>query len=340
MIASNIQTRDTFGRQLRDLRLSVVDACNLRCSYCMPPDRAYHFVKHDRLLSPTEIETLVGLFADLGVCKLRITGGEPLLRRELEEIVTRVAKIDGIREIALTTNGLLLKQHAAALATAGVQRVTVSLDTIDPEGYAAMSGVGACVARVLEGIDAARAAGLAPIKINTVVQRGVNEDGILDLVDFARETGSVLRFIEYMDVGNLNGWRMADVVPSLELLARIQARYPLTPLDPTYHGEVASRYRYEDGRGEIGFISSVTEPFCRTCNRARISAVGTLYTCLFSCTGLDLLSLIRSGAGAAELRERIQAVWHARDDRYSEERTMLAVNQAPREKVEMYTIGG
>lgn len=306
----------------------------------MPPDRTYRFVKQDQLLSPTEIETLVGLFVDLGVRKVRVTGGEPLLRRELDEIVTRLAKIDGIDEIALTTNGLLLKQQAAPLAAAGLQRVTVSLDTIDPVLYAEMSGVGAKLAQALQGIDAARAAGLAPVKINTVVQRGVNEDGILDLADYARENDCILRFIEYMDVGNLNGWRMADVVPSLELLARIQSRYPLTPVDPTVHGEVASRYRYEDGRGEIGFISSVTEPFCRTCTRARVSAVGTLYTCLFSCAGLDLRALLRAGVGALELRERIQAVWHARDDRYSEERTMLAVNQGDRTKVEMYAIGG
>ena len=329
--------RDRLGRPLRDLRLSVIDACNFRCPYCMPADRIPddHGLDAASRLSFDEIETLVRGFARLGVRKLRITGGEPLLRRNLPELVSRLVAIEGIEDLALTTNGSLLARHAHALRKAGLHRLTVSLDALDAELFSQLSGGRGHIDDVLAGLSEAQAAGFAGIKLNCVVQRGVNESQVLPLAGFAREHGHVLRFIEYMDVGTCNGWRREGVVPSAELRDRLHARWPLRPLDPQYRGEVASRYAYADGGGEVGFVSSVSAPFCGDCHRARVSADGHLYTCLFAGEGSDLRPVLRDGDIA--LADRVAQLWSQRGDRYSELRGRAG---ASRRHVEMYLVGG
>src|SRR5438093_4036231 len=313
---------DTLGRPLRDLRISVTDRCNFRCVYCMPSEvfgRDYRFMDRKELLTFEEIERVARAFVAHGVEKIRITGGEPLVRRDLERLVERLATIDGL-DLTLTTNGSLLPQKAQALADAGLRRVTVSLDSLDDATFRAMNDVDFPVSRVLDGIDAASAAGL-PVKVNTVVKRGVNEGSVVELARFFKGSGRILRFIEYMDVGATNGWRLDDVVPAEEIIAAIDAELPLEPLEPNYRGEVAQRWRYRDGEGEIGVIASVTQPFCGDCTRARISAEGRLYTCLFALKGHDLRALVRGGASDEELAEEISRVWAQRADRYSELRT-------------------
>lgn len=314
-------TTDVFGRRLRDLRVSVTDRCNFRCSYCMPADREYDFFSRDELLAFDEIERLVRLFARLGVVKVRVTGGEPLLRPDLESLVDRLASIDALEDLAMTTNGYLLARHAGALEEAGLDRVTVSLDAVDEEAFHAMNGRDFGLPEVLEGIDAAREAGLDPVKVNMVVRRGVNDDRVLEMARRFRGTGVIVRFIEYMDVGTLNGWSLGDVVPSRELVERINAEMPLVPVGKRYPGEVADRYRYLDGSGEIGFVSSVSQPFCRTCTRARLSADGKVYTCLFATGGRDLRALVRDGAEDRRILDELREIWHGRRDRYSERRT-------------------
>ena len=329
--------RDRLGRPLHDLRLSVIEACNFRCPYCMPADEVpdgYGFDAATRL-SFDQIETLVRAFARLGMRKLRLTGGEPLLRRDLPALVARLAGIEGIEDIALTTNGVLLPRHARALREAGLGRVTISLDALDPLLFRAMSGGRGEVADVLAGIEAARVAGFPVIKLNSVVQRGVNEHQVLPLVERFRDSGMVLRFIEYMDVGTCNHWRREGVVPSAELRDAIHARWPLRPLDPHYRGEVADRYGFVDGGGEIGFVSSVTSPFCGDCHRARVSADGHLYTCLFAGEGADLRPALEEGEQA--LAGHVAGIWRGRTDRYSEIRGEAGDS---RRHVEMFLVGG
>ncbi len=331
---------DTLKRPLRDLRVSVTDRCNFRCRYCMPKEvfgRDYEFLAREELLSFEEIARLARIFAAAGVHKVRLTGGEPLLRAQLESLIEMLAGVEGIDDVTLTTNGSLLARKADALAKAGLGRVTVSLDSLDDAVFMAMNDVDFPVARVLEGIEAAAAAGLTPIKVNMVVKRGMNEDSVLPMARHFRGTGHIVRFIEYMDVGSSNGWRLDDVVPSAEIVEMISADMPLKPLQPNYPGEVANRWRYADGSGEIGLISSVTNPFCGGCTRARLSAEGVLYTCLFATGGTDIRSLLRAGAGDAELAAAIGLIWSNRDDRYSELRSK-ATKGLP--KVEMSYIGG
>jgi cyclic pyranopterin phosphate synthase len=330
---------DRLGRPIRDLRISVTDRCNFRCVYCMPKEvfgRDYPFLPRAELLTFEEIERVARTFAGLGVEKIRITGGEPLLRRDLETLVGLLAGIDGL-DLTLTTNGALLARKAAALRDAGLSRITVSLDSLDDDVFRAMNDVDFPVTRVLEGIDAALAAGLAPVKVNVVVKRGLNEESVLPMARHFRGTGVVLRFIEYMDVGHSNGWRLDDVVPAAEIVAAIDAELPLEPVEPAYRGEVANRWRYRDGSGEIGVISSVTQPFCGDCTRARLSADGKLHTCLFAVKGHDLRALVRGGASDEELTAAIAGIWRARTDRYSELRSAAT---ADLEKVEMSYIGG
>ncbi len=339
MATSSPLGADTLGRMLRDLRISVTDRCNFRCRYCMPKEifnREYEFLAREQLLSFEEIARLARLFVDFGVTKVRLTGGEPLLRRGIEDLVEQLAAIPGIDDLTLTTNGSLLARKADALAGAGLSRVTVSLDSLDEEVFQAMNDVGFPVADVLAGVDAAAAAGL-PVKINVVLKRGVNDGGIVAMARRFRGTGMTVRFIEYMDVGTSNGWRLDDVVPAAEVVALIAAEYPLEPVDPRYPGEVAQRWRYVDGAGEVGVISSVTQPFCGACTRARLSAEGQLYTCLFATSGHDLRALLRSDATDDELAAAIRSVWETRDDRYSEIRSS-ATTGLP--KVEMSYIGG
>ena len=329
---------DTLGRGLRDLRISVTDRCNFRCVYCMPRevfDSNFRFVPHEQVLRFEEIARLARIFAGLGVKKIRLTGGEPLVRKNLERLVAMLAGLEV--DLTLTTNGSSLAKQAPALADAGLRRITVSLDSLDDARFRAINDADFPVAKVLEGIEAAAAAGLAPVKINMVVKRGVNEQDIVPMAERWRGSGHIARFIEYMDVGSTNGWRMDDVVPSAEVVRRIAERYPLEPVDPNYAGEVAERWRYRDGAGEIGVISSVTQAFCRGCNRLRLSAEGSLYTCLFAQTGHDLKGLLRGGAADEEIRDEIAAVWRRRDDRYSEIRTSQT-SALP--KVEMSYIGG
>ena len=329
---------DRLGRPIRDLRISVTDRCNFRCVYCMPKEvfgRDYPFLPRAELLTFEEIERLARTFAGLGVEKIRITGGEPLLRRDLETLLAMLAAIPGV-DLTLTTNGALLARKAQALRDAGLNRITVSLDSLDDETFRAMNDVDFPVERVLAGIDAALAAGLEPVKVNVVVKRGLNEASVLDIARRFRGTGHTVRFIEYMDVGASNGWRLDDVVPAAEIVSMIGAEFPLEPLEAAYRGEVAERYRYLDGAGEIGVIASVTQPFCGDCTRARISADGKLYTCLFAVRGHDLRALLRSDS-SGDLEETIRAVWERRADRYSELRT--AETSALR-KVEMSYIGG
>jgi GTP 3',8-cyclase len=333
------QARDRHGRSLRDLRISVTDRCNFRCPYCMPrevfgPDHA--FLPRSELLTFEEVERLVRVFASLGVRKVRLTGGEPLLRRDLPQLVRRIAAVDGVEDVALTTNGALLATHAQALADAGLTRVTVSLDSLDPEVFRRMADTKIPLQRVLDGISAAAAAGLGPVKLNTVLKRGENDDGLLDLVEYARDGGHVLRVIEYMDVGTTNGWRAEETVPSAEVLERIAARHPVVPV-PERDGAPAERWAYADGRGEVGVISSVSSPFCGTCTRARVTAVGELFTCLFAATGTDLRAVLRSGADDDALREAVAGRWARRDDRYSELRASGATDLP---KAEMSYLGG
>jgi cyclic pyranopterin phosphate synthase len=328
---------DTFGRPLRDLRISVTDRCNFRCVYCMPKEvygRDHRFLDRRELLTFEEIERVARVFVDAGVRKLRITGGEPLVRRDLERLIALLAGLDV--DLTLTTNGSLLPQKAQALADAGLSRITVSLDSLDDAQFRALNDVDFPVDRVLEGIDAAAAAGL-PVKVNAVVKRGANDDQIVPMAAFFRERGHTLRFIEYMDVGSTNGWRLDDVVPAAEIVAALDEAFGVEPVDPSYRGEVARRYRYRAGAGEVGVIASVTQPFCGDCTRARLSAEGRLFTCLFALRGHDLRAVVRSGATDEELAEAIRGVWGARKDRYSERRSE-ATTGLPR--IEMSYIGG
>ena len=336
--------RDRLGRALRDLRISVTDRCNFRCVYCMPKEvfgKDYPYLAHSQLLSFEEITRLAKIFTEHGIEKIRLTGGEPLLRRNIERLIEMLAAItlpNGERiELTLTTNASLLAKKARALKDAGLRRVTVSLDALDDPTFMAMNDADFPVAKVLAGIDAADAAGLAPVKINMVVKRGVNEHSILPMARRFKGAGHVLRFIEFMDVGATNGWRMDDVIPSRQIIRMIDAHMPLEAIDPNYPGEVAERWRYLDGSGEIGVISSVTQAFCRSCTRARISTEGMLYTCLFATSGYDFRALLRAGKSDAEIRTAIAAVWGARDDRYSEIRT---AETAKERKIEMSYIGG
>ena len=332
--------RDTRGRPLHDLRISVTDRCNFRCVYCMPravfgPDHA--FLPRTELLTFEEITRLVGVFARLGVEKVRLTGGEPLVRRELPVLVGQLAAIPGVRDLTLTTNGVLLPQHAADLKAAGLHRVTISLDADDDATFMRLNDSGVPVSKVMAGIEAAEAAGLGPIKLNMVVKRGWNEHAVLPMARRFRGTGRILRFIEYMDVGHSNGWRLDEVVSADEIERTIASEFPLEPMPPSNPGEVAERYRYLDGAGEIGIIASVSRPFCGACNRARLSADGQLYTCLFATTGHDLRALLRGGASDDELERQLRSIWEARDDRYSELRSEETVGLP---KVEMSYIGG
>jgi cyclic pyranopterin phosphate synthase len=338
--------KDRLSRPLRDLRISVIDRCNFRCPYCMPAElygADFKFLPRAHWLTPGEIKRVASVFLQLGVKKLRLTGGEPLLRRDIVEIVAGLAELHGVEDLAMTTNGSRLAEHAEALKAAGLKRLTVSLDSLDEEVFRAMNGGRGELSTVLAGIEAARKAGF-PIKINTVVERGQNDHTLLDLVDRFRGTGVIVRFIEYMDVGTVNGWQPRQVVPSKELLARLSARWPLSPAGSNYRGEVAKRYTFDDGQGEIGFISSVSEPFCGDCHRARLSADGTVYTCLFASAGTDLRTALRSGASDADLVGLLQNVWRNRTDRYSEIRGRLLEHkpegEAGRERVEMYRMGG
>lgn len=334
-------TLDRLGRPLHDLRISVTDRCNFRCTYCMPKEifgREYEFLARDQLLSFEEIERVASAFVRAGVRKIRLTGGEPLLRKGIDDLVGRLARLAGVEDLTLTTNGSLLERKAGALKEAGLQRVTVSLDSMDDTVFMAMNDVGFPVQAVLDGIAAASAAGLDPIKINMVVKRGVNESSVVDVAQHFRHTGHVVRFIEYMDVGTTNGWRLDDVVSGREIVDLIDGQFPLEPVNPDYRGEVARRYRYKDGGGEVGVITSVTQPFCGDCTRARLSAEGKLYTCLFASTGTDLRAVVRSGASDAELDDAIGAVWGRRVDRYSEIRSEQTVKLT--RKVEMSYIGG
>jgi cyclic pyranopterin phosphate synthase len=330
-------------RPMRDLRISVMDRCNFRCPYCMPREtyhERYRFLGSHERLSFDEIVRLTRLFVQLGVRKLRLTGGEPLLRANLPDLIGDLTDIPGVEDVALTTNGVLLSRYASELKAAGLRRITVSLDSLDPAVFARMSGGFGGVAEVLDGIEHARRAELTPVKINAVVQRGVNDHTVLDLVERFRGTGVTVRFIEYMDVGNRNHWSSDLVVASKELLQRIGARWPLTILEPEYRGEVARRYAFADGQGEVGFISSVSQPFCGECSRARLSSDGMLYTCLFATHGTSLRDALRGGASDDQLLEAIRGVWGRRSDRYSELRASLRDGTHDERKVEMFYIGG
>ncbi|MDX9718528.1 GTP 3',8-cyclase MoaA [Thauera sp. AutoDN2] len=330
---------DRRGREVRDLRISVTDRCNFRCVYCMPREvfgDDYAFLPRRELLSFEEILRVARLFAERGVRKIRITGGEPLLRKDVERLIEMLARLDGV-EITLTTNGVLLPRMAQRLADAGLHRVTVSLDALDDALFRRMNDADYPVEKVLEGIDAARAAGLGPIKVNMVVKRGTNDGDIEAMATHFRHSGHILRFIEFMDVGASNGWKMDEVLPSREVVARIDRLFPLEPADPNYVGEVAERWRYKDGAGEIGVISSVTQAFCSSCTRIRLSTEGQLYTCLFAQQGHDLRTLLRTGADDAQIDAVIARVWNGRDDRYSEIRTAATAAQR---KIEMSYIGG
>ena len=332
---------DRMKRPIRDLRVSVTDRCNFRCTYCMPLEvfgERYEFLPKSEILTYEEIARLAVIFIGLGARKVRLTGGEPMVRDGIEKLVTLLAGIEGLEDLAMTTNGYLLAGKARSLKEAGLHRVTVSLDTLDDKIFGAMNGRGFGVARVLEGIDAAEAAGLGPIKIDAVVQRGVNDHTIVDLARHFKGTGQIVRFIEYMDVGNRNGWQLDHVVPSDEVVERINAEFPIEPVAPGYFGEVAQRYRYLDGSGEIGVISSVTQPFCGSCTRVRLSPQGEVYTCLFGTHGHDLRGPMRSGATDEELAGILTGVWSDRTDRYSEIRASLT--EPVGKKIEMYQIGG
>lgn len=326
---------------MHDLRISVTDRCNFRCTYCMPKEifgDDYEFLTRDEKLTYEEIARLAALFVARGVTKLRLTGGEPLMRRQVEKLVGMLAAIDGVEDLTLTTNASLLARKAHQLRSAGLSRVTVSLDAVDDPTFQKMNDVGFPVADVLEGIRVASEQGLGPIKVNAVIQRGVNEHAVLDMARHFRGTGNIVRFIEYMDVGTTNGWRLTDVVPAAEMISMINEVFPVEPVDPNYRGEVAKRYRYKDGGGEVGLISSVTEPFCGSCTRVRLSAEGSIYTCLFAGAGTDLKGALRAGATDDELGAIIDATWTSRTDRYSEIRSSQTVSIGQR--VEMSYIGG
>lgn len=334
---------DRLSRPLHDLRISVMDRCNFRCPYCMPKEQFhenYQFLKSHERLSFDEIVRLSKLFASLGVRKLRLTGGEPLLRTNLPDLIGDLTGIPGIDDIALTTNGVLLGKHAVDLRANGLKRVTVSLDTLDKDIFARLSGGFGALEQVLDGIDAAIAAGLTPVKINAVIERDVNDHTALDLVERFRGSPVIVRFIEFMDVGNRNHWRPQMVVPSGELAARIHERWPMHPVSQNYRGEVAERWRFDDGAGEVGFISSVSQPFCGACSRARLSSEGKFYTCLFATQGMDLRAPLRAGADDAEMLRMIRGVWAGRTDRYSELREELRDQGPDTKKIEMYYIGG
>jgi cyclic pyranopterin phosphate synthase len=340
----SISVTDTLDRPVRDLRLSVTDRCNFRCSYCMPADvfgEKYRFLPRSEILSFEEIERLVRLFSELGVGKLRISGGEPLLRADLTSLVERLARTPGIRDLALTTNGVLLPRLGTLLRKAGLSRVTISLDSLDDAVFKRMNGERGSVEQVLEGIAAAKEAGFSPIKINCVVRRGMNDGDVVELARHFKGSGAVLRFIEYMDVGTKNGWDWEQVVPAREILERIEAELPLEPTAPNYRGEVARRWRYRDGGGEIGIIASVTQPFCGDCTRARLTTDGKLVTCLFGTAGTDLRGPMREGVSDGELRELIRRVWTERGDRYSESRSSQPTEgESGARRIEMYQVGG
>jgi GTP 3',8-cyclase len=330
---------DKLGRPLRDLRISVTDRCNFRCTYCMPKEvfgREYQFLERDELLTFEEIERVARIFVAHGVTKIRLSGGEPLVRRHMERLVEMLGRIPGL-DLAMTTNASLLARKADSLKRAGLRRITVSLDSLDNDVFMAMNDVRFPVDRVLEGIEAAEAAGFRPIKINCVVRRGMNEHTVADMARRFKGTGHIVRFIEYMDVGTTNGWRLDDVVPAQQIVEMIDSEMPIEPIEPNYRGEVANRYRYTDGSGEIGIIASVTQPFCGNCTRARLSADGSIYTCLFATVGHDLRAALRDGASDDELSSLIAVVWARRGDRYSEIRS---ADTAALPKVEMSYIGG
>ncbi|MCH7662357.1 MAG: GTP 3',8-cyclase MoaA [Chloroflexi bacterium] len=331
---------DKLDRPLRDLRISVTDRCNFRCTYCMPRevfDRAYQFMPKEQLLSFEEIQRVAEIFVGLGIEKIRLTGGEPLMRRDLESLIEMLSLIPGLKDLTLTTNGSFSLQRVQSLKSAGLSRITVSLDSLDDEVFKAMNDVDFPVQRVLDWIEASAEAGLSPIKINMVVKRGLNEDSILPMARYFKEKGHILRYIEYMDVGHTNGWRLDDVVPAADIVKRINAELPIQPAEANYRGEVANRYRYVDGSGEIGVIASVTQPFCGDCTRMRVSADGKLYTCLFAVYGHDLRALLRDGANDDQIVQTISGIWAKRVDRYSELRS-LQTDEIP--KVEMSYIGG
>lgn len=332
---------DKFKRPIRDLRISVIDKCNFRCPYCMPAEifgADYNFLHNSELLSNEELIRLARLFAQVGVTKLRITGGEPLIRPELVELIQAWVQIPGIEDVAMTTNGYYLRQHAQALYDAGLHRLTVSLDALDDETFQILNGRKSTVARVLDGIAAAQEVGFTNIKINCVVKKGVNEHAVLDLARRFKGTGIIVRYIEYMDVGNLNGWKMDDVVTAAEIREMINAEMPLEAIAPNYVGEVANRFTYKDGEGEVGIIASVTKPFCGNCTRARVSSAGEYYTCLFANNGTDLRAPLRDGSSDEEIIGRISGVWRKRDDQYSELRTSFT--ELPAKGAEMYRLGG
>ena len=341
MIGSNPVIKDIFGRPLRDLRVSVTDRCNFRCPYCMPAEiygERYQFLPREDILSFEEIARLTNVFVGLGTKKIRLTGGEPLVRTGVDELISLLTHIEGVEDLTLTTNGYLLEDQAMSLKQAGLQRITVSLDSLNDQVFGVMNGRGFKVDRVIKGIERSIEVGLTPVKVNAVVKKGINDHTVIDMLKHFRGTGVIVRFIEYMDVGNLNGWKMEEVVPSKELVEIINAELPIEPVDKNYLGEVADRYRYRDGSGEIGFISSVTETFCQNCTRARISTDGKLFTCLFGESGFDLRGPIRDGYSDEQIRELITSVWNKRDDRYSEIRA--SITDQTRRKVEMYQIGG
>jgi len=335
-----MQMRDALGRPLHDLRISVTDRCNFRCVYCMPREafgRDFAFLDRAQLLTFEEIARLARIFVEHGVEKIRLTGGEPLLRRDLESLIEMLASIDGLRDLAMTTNGVLLtREKARALAGAGLKRISISLDSLDDATFKASTDSTFSVDDVLRAIDIAADAGLAPVKVDAVLKRGMNDGGIIPLARRFRGTGHIVRFIEYMDVGNTNAWRMNEVVPGREVVATIAKEWPLEPVEPAYFGEVAERWRYVDGAGEVGIITSVTQPFCGSCTRTRLSAAGELFTCLFASNGRDLRTLIRAGANDEEISNVIGSVWRTRDDRYSE----LRAEVTRMHKVEMSHIGG
>ena len=334
--------RDTYDRPLRDLRISVTDRCNFRCPYCMPREvfgPSYPFLRDPQLMTGGEIVRIARAFVALGVEKIRLTGGEPLLRADLPDVIARLKRDLQVRDVAVTTNGWLLEKYAPALREAGLDRLNVSMDALDPAVAGRMNGLGFSPERVIRAIDAATALSL-PVKVNMVVQRGVNDQEIEPMAAFFRERGLPLRFIEFMDVGSTNHWSSEQVVPAREIVDRLNARWPLEPIGPAYRGEVATRYRYRDGRGEIGLISSVTEPFCRDCHRARLSADGRLYTCLFTALGWDVLGCLRAGADDTELQAYVARIWRGRVDRYSDERADLVASGEPRAKAEMSYLGG
>lgn len=341
MANNTVQTLDTLSRPVRDLRISVTDRCNFRCSYCMPKEvfnSQYEFLRRAQLLSFEEITRVAGIFASMGVRKIRLTGGEPLLRKNLAALIEHLAGIDSIRDISLTTNGVLLTEaRARQLKEAGLNRITISLDTLDPETFRTISNADFGPDRVLRAIDEAETAGLAPVKINMVVKKGANEGSVVPMARHFRGTGRVVRFIEYMDVGHTNQWNLDDVYTAAEIVSDLREEFDLEPAEPNYRGEVAKRWRYRDGGGEIGIIASVTQPFCRDCTRARLSAEGKLYTCLFATRGHDLRHLLREGADDQYIADAVRRVWSKRDDRYSETRT----SESPLlPKIEMSYIGG